>query len=194
MVSIRARGGRVAGQAFVIDTDKVLGRDAADITIDDEELSRRHLALRPGDGFLVIEDLGSTNGTFVDGRPIVTPVQLANGGRFTAGNIEFEVEGIPVSQPTRSAPVAAAPPAPAAGGTVAPVAVEPPPVAVPAAPPLSGVRRGPAPEPAPMGAFAPPTRSRGGGLASRSWVPVALSYGTVVATAIGLVVYFAERS
>jgi hypothetical protein len=36
-------------------------------------------------------------------------------------------------------------------------------------------------------------RRRRRGLASRSWIPVALSFGTVVLTAIALVAYFATR-
>jgi hypothetical protein len=45
----------------------------------------------------------------------------------------------------------------------------------------------------PVGEFHPPTRRRGRGLASRSWVPVVLSFGTVVLTAVALVIYFAAR-
>jgi hypothetical protein len=45
----------------------------------------------------------------------------------------------------------------------------------------------------PLGDFQPPVRRRRRGLASRSWVPVALSFGTVIVVAIALVVYFAAR-
>jgi FHA domain len=43
-----------------------------------------------------------------------------------------------------------------------------------------------------VGAFSPP-QARRGGLASRSWLPVALSYGSVILTAAALIVYFAAR-
>jgi hypothetical protein len=55
--------------------------------------------------------------------------------------------------------------------------------------------------PAPAGApgapqelapFVPPAVRRGG-LATRSWIPVALSFGTALVTAVALVVYFAAR-
>jgi hypothetical protein len=51
------------------------------------------------------------------------------------------------------------------------------------------------PKPAqPLAPFTPPEkRSPQRGLASRSWVPVALSYGSVILTAIALVLYFALR-
>jgi hypothetical protein len=42
--------------------------------------------------------------------------------------------------------------------------------------------------------FHPPTQRRQRGLASRSWVPVALSFGTVVIVAIALVIYFSQHT
>jgi hypothetical protein len=51
------------------------------------------------------------------------------------------------------------------------------------------------PKPAqPLAPFTPPEkRSPQRGLASRSWLPVVLSYGSVILTAIALVLYFALR-
>jgi hypothetical protein len=46
----------------------------------------------------------------------------------------------------------------------------------------------------PVGEFHPPTRRRQRGLASRSWVPVALSFGTALLVAIALVIYFSQHS
>jgi hypothetical protein len=46
-----------------------------------------------------------------------------------------------------------------------------------------------------VGEFRPPERARKQpGLASRSWVPVALSFGTVIIVAIALVIYFSQHS
>jgi hypothetical protein len=84
-----------------------------------------------------------------------------------------------VPEEMRDSPAPAEPPARAA----APAAAAP---GAPAAP------RAPA---APLGEFQPPERQRPQrGLASRSWVPVALSFGTVLATAVLLVLYFALRA
>lgn len=42
--------------------------------------------------------------------------------------------------------------------------------------------------------FHPPSQQRQRGLASRSWVPVALSFGTVIIVAIALVIYFSQHT
>ena len=57
-----------------------LGREAGnDLVVEDPQISRRHARLtRQGHSYL-LEDLGSTNGTFVNGSRVSTPVLLANG-------------------------------------------------------------------------------------------------------------------
>ncbi|WP_114856441.1 DUF3662 and FHA domain-containing protein [Brachybacterium sp. YJGR34] len=65
----------------------VIGRGGdADIILEDTGVSRHHLELRAGsDGSLVATDLGSTNGTFVDGERIRTPVTLQNRSMIKIG-------------------------------------------------------------------------------------------------------------
>ncbi|MDO5661941.1 MAG: DUF3662 and FHA domain-containing protein [Brachybacterium sp.] len=65
----------------------VVGRGGdSDIILDDTGVSRHHLELRREDGgTLVATDLGSTNGTFVDGERIRTPVRLADRSAITIG-------------------------------------------------------------------------------------------------------------
>ena len=85
----------------------VIGREEADITIEDEEISRRHAEVRQmGDG-LEIEDLGSTNGTFVNGERVEGSRSLSGGDVVRVGRSELEFEAE----------------APAGGGTV--VAAQP---------------------------------------------------------------------
>lgn len=64
-----------------------LGRSSsADIVIADASVSGRHAKLSPrGDGF-AISDLGSTNGTTVDGRPVRSEVQLRGGETILLGD------------------------------------------------------------------------------------------------------------
>jgi hypothetical protein len=46
----------------------------------------------------------------------------------------------------------------------------------------------------PIGEFRPPSHRSQRGLASRSWVPVALSFGTALLVAIALVIYFSQHT
>jgi hypothetical protein len=64
------------------------------LTFDNDSLSRRHARFRLGaDGMLTIEDLGSTNGTAVDGRRIepFRPVPVRDGSRVSLGEIKAVV-------------------------------------------------------------------------------------------------------
>ena len=69
----------------------VVGRDGEGLVLDDPTVSRRHLELTPADGALVCRDLGSANGTYVDGVRIDEPVPLAAGARITVGQSELVV-------------------------------------------------------------------------------------------------------
>jgi len=62
------------------------GREC-DLVIDDPMVSRRHAEVRKmPDGRIVITDLGSSNGTFVDGHRISKPVPLSTGSRVMVGH------------------------------------------------------------------------------------------------------------
>jgi pSer/pThr/pTyr-binding forkhead associated (FHA) protein len=191
--------GPLAGQTIDVETEVVIGREDTDLTIDDVELSRRHAVVRRHASRLQVEDLGSTNGTYVDGTRIEEPTILGGGAEIQLGTTKLVVEGVlpagredagpetPVSrasEPTRASieipPEMQKQPA---GAAAAAAAAPAPPTAVSQ------------PKPAqPLAPFTPPQkRSPQRGLASRSWVPVVLSYGSVILTAIGLVLYFALR-
>ena len=67
----------------------LLGRnDNADIAISDPSVSGEHARIINGSQGVEIEDLGSTNGTFVGGQRI-TRVRLRNGDRVVLGSVEF---------------------------------------------------------------------------------------------------------
>jgi DNA-binding CsgD family transcriptional regulator len=67
------------------------GRDA-DLQLDDESVSRRHAKLVVmSDGLPAIEDLGSQNGTFINGKAIVGSARLHIGDRITLGSCDLEV-------------------------------------------------------------------------------------------------------
>ena len=194
MARLRVVSGPNAGLTVDVDEEVVIGREDSDLAIDDEEMSRRHAVVRRHANRLQVEDLGSTNGTFVDGTRIAEPTLLGGGAEIKVGTTVLVVEGVlPVSDPsadviqprniTRVSPAitdtrAAPAPAALAGAT----ATATPPAL---APPVQPV----------VGEFRPPQRSRKQpGVASRSWVPVALSFGTVMIVAIALVIYFSQHS
>jgi ABC-2 type transport system ATP-binding protein len=94
------------GREFEITARSVVGRDpSVDIVIGDAEASGRHAAVAvDGDG-LTVEDLGSTNGTFVNGERITGPRRLAAGERVRFGTTVLEARGAAAPPP----PPAAAP-------------------------------------------------------------------------------------
>ncbi len=75
-----------------LNTPVVIGRSRqADVTIGHPLVSRRHCEITEGDeNLLVVEDLGSLNGTFVGDHRIDSPVYLEPGDYLTIGNITFQ--------------------------------------------------------------------------------------------------------
>ncbi len=75
-----------AGQVFPLDAENVIGRDLdAPVRIDDGSLSRSHArVVRGPNGKFVIEDLDSTNGTFI-GNERIRQRELASGDRIQLG-------------------------------------------------------------------------------------------------------------
>jgi pSer/pThr/pTyr-binding forkhead associated (FHA) protein len=71
---------------------KTIGRAArADFIVDRALVSRLHCRLTAGDEQLEVQDLSSTNGTFVNGKR-VERAQIASGDRLRVGRIELTVK------------------------------------------------------------------------------------------------------
>jgi pSer/pThr/pTyr-binding forkhead associated (FHA) protein len=81
------RSGPTPGVTFPLDGDQLLiGRDSSNaVSINDAEVSRKHSRLSFQGGKYVIEDLGSTNGTFVNGQRLAGPVVLKAGDVVSLG-------------------------------------------------------------------------------------------------------------
>lgn len=106
MHRLRFVAGPLAGREVEVTTALVLGRQAADLRLDDPQVSRRHASVRPAGGALEVEDHGSRNGTWVNGTRIGGPTRLAPGDRVRLGDTTFEVEGpaAGAAAPTEAAP------------------------------------------------------------------------------------------
>lgn len=89
------RVGPSPGKVFTLSQNEVfIGRDVSnEIVVNDAEISRRHSRLSVHTGGYTIEDLGSTNGTFVNGQRIAGQQLLEPGQTIRLGeNITFSYE------------------------------------------------------------------------------------------------------
>ncbi|HEX4109937.1 MAG TPA: FHA domain-containing protein [Solirubrobacteraceae bacterium] len=139
--TITIASGPGAGRSVPVAGELVIGRENVDLILDDDELSRRHAALRVVGEELVIEDLGSLNGTFVNGQRISAATSLHSEDTIRLGTTQLSVS-LPVRPPAAAATRFAravdldslSPPA--VQPTPEPTAVEPsPPSAAPTADP-----------------------------------------------------------
>ena len=70
-----------------------LGRSRqCDIVVDDSNVSRRHAELRPRGGSWVLSDLGSTNGSRVNGRMVSGPTVVKPGDEIELGTAVMKFE------------------------------------------------------------------------------------------------------
>ena len=132
-----------------------------DLILPDESVSTSHAKLQRREGVWVLIDLGSTNGTYVDGERISTDTPIAPGSLVRFGDVQLVFEptddalGVAKGGGTKviesfkpaSAPAPAPPPAPAAPPAAA--ATPTPAAAVPASPKPAAQPPRPAPSPGP---------------------------------------------
>jgi hypothetical protein len=188
--SIRITGGPAQGQQIDIGQELQIGRSAgADGRLgDDPEISRQHARIsRNPAGQLVVEDLGSTNGTYVNGQRIAGPTPLNPGDTVQMGRSTLTVEGaagggqataigaVPIP-PSAPPPPAAAPPPPPPGP---PTQQLPPTGAQPA------YAQGPPPPPSPGGPGGPYGASSGGN--NNRIIVIGAAIVAVIAIAVVLV-------
>jgi hypothetical protein len=75
------QSGPLNGERWLIGQTITIGRDlACDVVIPDRQVSRFHARLTPGEEGVVLEDLGSKNGTFYNGKRIDNNIFLQDGG------------------------------------------------------------------------------------------------------------------
>lgn len=109
-LKLQFRTGHHRGQSleFVSPRTLVLGRSTqSDVQIYDERISRRHCAIKVEAGRALIKDLGTVNGTLLNGAPI-RETQLASGDRLVLGQTEVEIllqreeSPVPPTEPLRA--------------------------------------------------------------------------------------------
>jgi DNA-binding winged helix-turn-helix (wHTH) protein len=75
-----AQDGPLKGQRWQLSQTIVLGREAScDVVVADRQISRFHARITPTNEGVILEDLGSKNGTHLNGIPLTAPVVLQDG-------------------------------------------------------------------------------------------------------------------
>lgn len=86
------RSDSISGHRFAIGAPAVMGRsEEADIVIDDPYASDFHVRVGLQDGGVLANDLGSTNGTYINGRRVTVPTPLLRGDSLQIGKTILEV-------------------------------------------------------------------------------------------------------
>jgi predicted component of type VI protein secretion system len=163
------------GQTFMLDRDWLtLGRDPSnDIVINDPQVSRQHARITRQGQMVVIEDLGSTNGSFANGVRLTGPHVLSNGDVIGLGDgvtLTYYEVGITadIAETVVGHPGSAVPPPPGSTPALAPqtptaMPETPPPVSGQPIPPAYTLSPSPSPSPPPpQDVFVEEAPKRGG--------------------------------
>jgi len=122
--------GPLAGKGFPIRSNMLtIGRDPDNnISLDDEQVSRYHARLLLQEDQIILEDLGSTNGTLVNGKPITGQHMLQPADIISIGSSVFGVKGFSAPRTMGMTQLSSeAPPFPAPAAAPAPPPVTPSP-------------------------------------------------------------------
>ena len=105
--------GPLAGRRLPLRGEVTVGRADTDLELNDAEVSRAHAVLRAQpDGTVEVEDLGSTNGTYIDDVPVTGPALLGPGQQLRIGSTVLRLGGAAVTA-AHAAPPTVEEPAPA---------------------------------------------------------------------------------
>ena len=111
--SQNAESGVSLGYLFSPGTEVTIGREIGNtIAPLIDSLSRHHAKLYTKDGDWYVEDVGSTNGSFLDGAKLEAATKLANGSKLQFGTLTASVELVQEDGAATPAPAAAPAPAP----------------------------------------------------------------------------------
>jgi hypothetical protein len=86
---VEQAAGHPAGIAYDLARGATLGRGDVEIRLDDPFASSHHARIERQGSVVVLEDLGSTNGTYLNEEPLQGPQPLHHGDRIRIGDSEF---------------------------------------------------------------------------------------------------------
>ncbi len=91
LINLRRDLDFVMDESYELDEDEVIGRgNKCTIRLPDRYLSVKHCRIYKSDGSYYIEDLGSTNGTFLNGDELTDEaVELMDGDKISIGRLNF---------------------------------------------------------------------------------------------------------
>jgi len=85
--------GHEPGTTFDLSSGATMGRsDSAEIRVDDPFASSAHARIYPRGDFMYVEDMGSTNGTYLNGRQVKTAERLKMADVIRIGDSEYRYE------------------------------------------------------------------------------------------------------
>jgi pSer/pThr/pTyr-binding forkhead associated (FHA) protein len=118
---LRGVSGAAFGKTYPVPGAVVIGRQQdCDISVPTEEISRRHAQVKPTADGLLVEDLGSANGTFINGKRVQTGL-MRPGEELRLDTIRFLLVApgmeIPATQRGASTPASGAKATPRGGNT-----------------------------------------------------------------------------
>ncbi|CAN5712159.1 FHA domain-containing protein [soil metagenome] len=85
-------GSALKGKTFELTDELLIGRaDRCHLVLDDTYVSQMHARIFSKNGTHMVEDLGSTNGTYLNRRRITSPVELQRGDQVKIGKTVMEM-------------------------------------------------------------------------------------------------------
>jgi FHA domain len=91
-LTVERAPGHEPGTAYDVSAGATLGRGDVEIRLEDPFASSHHARITREGQVVVIEDLGSTNGTYLNEEPLNGPQPLHPGDRIRIGDSEFSYE------------------------------------------------------------------------------------------------------
>lgn len=90
--AVVVEGDNHKGKSFDLGQEVVIGRgEKCHVVLDDSYVSQVHARLYPRGGSVVVEDMGSTNGTYLNRKRVSSPTELKRGDKVKIGRTVMEL-------------------------------------------------------------------------------------------------------